>query len=288
MYFNLIGAGRLGKLIARELVNSGRVKLGAVCNKGFPSAIKAVEQIGTGIAVSALEDLPPSDITFISTPDDRIPQISEQLAREKLVRPGSIVIHTSGVLSSIVLRPLQELNCPIASFHPLRAFRATNSQQDVFKQCDCVIEGDEIALQTLSSLFIPLNARMILLQPENKAVYHAAAVFASNYLVTLAATATELFQQAGITVELAKEITTNLMTSSINNIQKTQGLNEALTGPLLRGDQNTLSLHLQALPKDLTLDFYRICALLTLNLTSLNEEQKKQITDLLCLHAPKK
>ncbi len=278
--FNIIGAGRLGKAIAKALIASGQAQLRAVCNSGFSTAQLAVKQISSGIAVSSLAALPAADITFITTPDDLIPQLAKQLTKDKILKPQSIVVHCSGVLSTTALAPLRELGCHLATIHPLRAFKAGSLDNSIFQGCDCVIEGDDEALSVISNLFRHLGARIIPIKQENKIIYHAAAVIASNYLVTLAATAMELFNEAGISAGLAKQMTTNLMGSSLNNIVNSEYPAAALTGPLQRGDTNTLSMHLDVLPASIK-DLYRSAALATLPLTTLSDEMKMQIVDLL-------
>ncbi|MBA2657292.1 MAG: DUF2520 domain-containing protein [Tatlockia sp.] len=283
MKFNIIGAGRLGKVIGQALLHSKQGELLAVCNSHFSSAKLAVEQLGSGTAVANPVDLPSADITFITTPDDNIPEMAKRLAEEKILRPRSLVIHCSGVLSSEVLNPLKNIGCYIASLHPLRAFKKIDLHlnQSAFEDCDCVVEGEDEALATISPLFKKLGAKIIPIKAEGKTVYHTAAVIASNYLVTLAATAVELFTEAGIEPSLAKQMTTNLMTSSLNNIQQSAHVAEALTGPLQRADISTLNKHLQALAKPTTKALYVKAALATLPLTRLSEEHQEQIQALL-------
>ncbi len=278
--FNIIGAGRLGKALTRSLIKSGQAQLKAICNADFSKAKLVVEQMGSGVAVSRLADLPAADLTFITTPDDLISQVASQLASEKRLNPQSIVIHCSGVLSTSVLAPLKDLGCHLATIHPLKAFKAGNDDPLIFQDCDCVVEGDVEAVKIGSTLFEKLGARIIQINQEDKTIYHAAAVTASNYLVTLAATAVQLFNQAGISKVLAKEMTENLMTSSLNNIKQSENTADALTGPLQRGDLNTLAKHLEVLPDTLK-PLYKAAALATLPLTSLSDALKKKIETLL-------
>ncbi|WP_028389396.1 Rossmann-like and DUF2520 domain-containing protein [Legionella fairfieldensis] len=281
MNFNIIGAGRLGKTLAYALINTGEIRLQAVCNEHFHQARLAIEHIGAGIAVSLLKDLPPVDLTFLTVNDDVISSLAKQLVKEKGITPGSIVAHCSGVLSSDALISLRNLGCQIASIHPLKAFKAGTLDKNAFKGCFCAVEGDEAAVDTLSLLFEKIGAKIIPIKPEAKTTYHAAAVIASNYLVTLAAAASELFEKAGVSGELSSQITTDLMQSSLVNIQQTPTLTEALTGPLLRGDLNTLRKHLDALEGTSLKALYCTAALATLPLTYLSEEQKTRIHNLI-------
>lgn len=279
MQFNVIGAGRLGKNIALALTNSGLAQLAAVCNTTLDSAEQAIQQIGSGFAVTQLADLPKVNLTFITTPDDLIYSIAEQLREQ--VSTDSFIVHCSGVLSSAELMPLKTRGCHIASLHPLKAFSEGNLDQRAFMHCDCVIEGDELAVELLTPLFTTLGARIIPIKADGKAIYHAAAVIASNYLVTLAATAADLLQEAGIEAKPAQQMIVNLMTSSLNNVQQASEIKNALTGPLARGDFNTISRHLKALKNCFANELYRHAALATLPITDLDTKLKSALTVLL-------
>lgn len=276
MIFNIIGAGRLGKNIALALVANGQASLGGVCNKNRARAERAIVQIACGIAVESLHDLPSAKLTFITTPDDSIPRIVADLVKKSLSF-GSIVVHCSGVLSSDILSPLREQGCHIASIHPLKAFREGSMQADAFNRCDCVLEGDREALEILTPIFRFLGANPVTINAEKKASYHAAAVMASNYLVTLAANAVELFLQAGMEATQAKDIVGNLMQGSLNNIRQSPTMASALTGPLMRGDTATISQHLAALDNPQTRTLYEAAAYATLPLTTLSNKNKADI-----------
>ncbi len=264
MKFNIIGAGRLGKNIASALLSQGNHELIAICNQTPRSTTHALEELGCGIAVESLSQLPPADITFITTPDDAIASIASTLRVS-----NSIVVHCSGVLSSDVLSPLKHQNNAIASIHPLKAFRKDDLQRNALNDCYCVIEGDALAIEQINVIFTALGARVVSIQSDQKPTYHAAAVMASNYMVTLASCAMDLFTQAGLTSAQAKDITQTLMQSSLSNIQQTAMLTEALTGPLARGDINTIQKHLSAIEPAHIHALYRAAAMATLPLTSL-------------------
>lgn len=273
MLFNVIGAGRLGKHIAKALSESGLANLAGVCNRHQQSAIAAIAQLKTGQALACLAELPAADIVFITTPDDMIGSIVQTLATKRLLKPNTTIIHCSGAMSSNLLLPLKAQQCHIASFHPLKAFHHNSLDASVFSDCFCTIEGDEQALRLLESLFRALGAKLITIEAHKKTTYHAAAVIASNYLITLAALASDLLEQSGINSSEAKAMIANLMQSNLNNMNAAPTIAAALTGPLIRGDIATINKHLQAL--DLPMQsFYKAAGLLTLPLTNLNEHQK--------------
>jgi predicted short-subunit dehydrogenase-like oxidoreductase (DUF2520 family) len=261
MRCNIIGAGRLGKNIARALNSAQIISSLTVCNRSLDSAQQACEDIGVGLAISQLKQLPEAEITWLCCNDDVIPQVVADLFREANLKPGSFVIHCSGVLNSSLLAPLKRLGCSVASFHPLKAFKMGYVDAAAFYQVDCAYVSNML--------------------PENKAVYHAAACIASNYLVTLVAYSEKLLLNAGLPSEQARRMLINLAQGNLNNIQQVTAVNEALTGPLARGDINTITLHLEALENPQLRQLYQAAGQATLALTGLTAEQKEQIGALL-------
>ena len=123
----------------------------------------------------------------------------------------------------------------------------------------------EAALSILSSLFTQLNARLHIVTNISKPTYHAGTVIASNYLITLAQTATQLLTNAGIKHDLAQNIIINLMQSSLENLQSTKSFTHSLTGPIIRGDVHTIIEHLDALKTNPTVSaLYKTAGLSTL------------------------
>ncbi len=272
MKFNIIGAGNLGKNLAFALQRHGVGELGAICNRNLQSALAATAAVGAGLAVGQLAELVPAQLTFITTPDDVIASVVTTLVSEKILSAGSTVVHCSGALSSEVLMPLQDSGCYIASMHPLKAFRAHSLDEDIFQGCDCVVEGDALALELLTPLLTRLGANVMLIAPANKSLYHAAAVMASNYLVTLAGCAVNLLEEAGFSDQQALQMTRRLMQSSLDNVQKNTRVEDALTGPLARGDAATISRHLQVIRDHDIHELYRVAGLATLALASHDSE----------------
>lgn len=281
MNYNIIGSGRLGNNIALALSTAKLASLNAVYNRSVESAQLLCSQTGTGKAVSALAELPPADITWITCNDDAIASVATQLMEHAQIKPGSFIIHCSGVLNSAILAPMRNRGCLVASCHPLKAFKSGYLAADAFHQVDCVMEGDALVCDWLNSAFLQLGANVIRIKPEAKIIYHAAAVIASNYLITLAACSETLLEKAGINPQQARSMICNLMQGNLDNMQHTQELRDALTGPLMRGDIATLDLHLQAIADPVMNNLYKTAGLATLPITSLTEEQKQGITNLL-------
>lgn len=279
--FNLIGAGHLGKHIGFALSKNKIAHLLGIYNLHFNRAQSACEQIEQGLPFPRLDLLPPSDVTWITCHDEAIATAVEALCHSPNLKKNSLIIHCSGVLNSSVLLPLKKYGCSIASIHPLKAFKEDHISIDAFRAIDCALEGDQEACAWLEIAFNQLNANVFFIQPELKSSYHAAACIASNHLITLASHAEQLFLQAGIPPNKTQELIGKLMQSNIDNLLKTRSAKDALTGPLARGDIQTIALHLQSIVEPEIATFYKQSALVTLSLTSLPTEKITALKKLL-------
>jgi len=281
MNCNIIGAGRLGLALAYVLKYAGLVTISAIHNHSPQSTKNAAEIIEDAEAIFDIEDLPPADITLITVPDDRISEIVDNLNLRKRVQSSSIVIHCSGVLGSDILAELKVYGCYIANFHPLKSFRKNQYSLDLFQDVPCVVEGDEKAVNWLRTTFLPLKAHLISIDKSQKALYHAAAVMASNYLITLSHISSNLLQQAGIEEKESKRLIYKLMQSSMDNLLQTKHEKDALTGPISRGDYQTISHHLKSIENPLLKQLYQVAGHLTLEITDLDDHEKKEMLKLL-------
>lgn len=277
MNFNIIGAGRLGKHIARALSNAGLGSLLGVCNKHYASAIQSCHELGFGQAFQCIGDLPFAEVVWLTCNDDAIASVVSQLQ----CRAGTLVIHCSGVLSSAILEPLHSQGCYVASLHPLKAFTSDYVSTNAFDGIDCIMEGDELACRWLKATFERLHATIGTIHPEAKAAYHAAACLVANYSVTLSACAEELLLESGMSHEQTQRIICSLMQGSINDIGRTKKSAKSLTGPLMRGDVKTLAMHLAAINNQAIKNLYKAAGLATLTLTALPDETIQNIQSLL-------
>lgn len=280
MKCNIIGAGRLGKNIALALSTTHLISDVTLCNRRMENTLQACQELGFGQAVATIEQLPAADIIWIGCNDDAISHIVEQLMQHALLKTGCLVIHSSGVSNATLLAPLRTRGCFVASLHPLKAFKTNYLDPAAFNQVDCVLEGDEEACTWLQRAFTHLGAYVSTINPQHKAIYHAAACMASNYLISLAACSEELFLEAGISPQQSRRMLINLMQGNITNLKQTASIAESLTGPLMRGDLHTLTLHLNAIKNTDTLGLYKAAGLATLPLTQVTTKQQEAIKNL--------
>ncbi|PUA19407.1 Rossmann-like and DUF2520 domain-containing protein [Glaciimonas sp. PCH181] len=236
----IIGCGKVGKTLARLWKARQIFQLYDVLNRSDSSAQQACEFIGDGRAVTSFAALRPTDIYLIAASDDHIPACCAALAATGKLNPNSIVFHCSGALSSLALSAAAEQGAAVASIHPIRSFADPQQVVADFAGTYCGSEGDPAALAVLTQAFDAIGARCVAIQRDNKVVYHAAAVFASNYLVTLIDVARQAYVEAGLPADVALQLIAPLLTESAANAFRL-GPATALTGPIARGDTATVT-----------------------------------------------
>ncbi len=237
-----IGAGTTGTALAVRLSQKGYPVL-AVSSRSLVSA-QRLAQIVPNCEVyesaEAVDDV--SELVFITTPDDLIARI----AGETQWHAGQNVVHCSGAHSLDILEPARKLGANVGSFHPLQTFAGINQAIDNLPGSAFALEAEEPLLSMLKELACVLDGSWAELKPGDKALYHAAAVFVSNYLVTLVKLALDLWQEFGVPPEEATKALLPLLKGTVNNIENI-GFPNCLTGPVARGDLGTISKHLSVL-----------------------------------------
>lgn len=274
---NIIGAGRLGKTLAKLCIIYKVGQLKGICNQSMDSSRLAIQFIGAGQAYKNIADLPPADLTIITTADEKIAVASAELAQSTNLKKGSTIIHCSGSLSSQILCSLTKKGVYLASVHPMQSFADPELSIAQFKGTYCAIEADEQAEKICQNFFNKIGAQTFFIKREHKQLYHAAGVIASNYLVTLAAQALNCFNTAGIATETAIAIILSLMQSTLKNLNKTHSPQQALTGPIARGDCSIIQRHIEIMPNESLSQFYKLLAELTIELTEHDEVLKAKL-----------
>jgi predicted short-subunit dehydrogenase-like oxidoreductase (DUF2520 family) len=246
----IIGAGALGTTLARALVESGH-RVEAVLSRRAASAQALAERVGASVADSSWDALPASvRLVCICVPDAAIASVAEALAEVDHPWARTIAAHTSGAETAAVLAPLREKGAATMSFHPLQTF-ADETPPEAFEGIAVGLEGDDRAVAVGEALARTLGARPVRLTANNKAQYHCAAALASNGLVALMGVVGELLDVSGPNAEASSplDLVGPLIEQTLENLRR--GTPEgALTGPVARGDEETIQAHLDALAAD--------------------------------------
>ncbi|WP_429201783.1 Rossmann-like and DUF2520 domain-containing protein [Massilia sp. UYP11] len=244
---NLVGAGHVGKVLGRLLSASGACVVQDVLTRSPASARAACDFIGAGRACAGpdLAALRPADIWLLAVNDDQIAPMAAALAQAHEVR-GAVVFHCSGAKASGELQALADKGALAASVHPIRSFADPDAVARDFAGTFCGIEGEAPALARLAPAFEAIGARLVSIDAAAKTVYHAAAVFASNYLTTVLDAALRAWQAAGVPEPIARELARPLASETMANVFRL-GPAAALSGPVARGDHATVARQQQAL-----------------------------------------
>jgi predicted short-subunit dehydrogenase-like oxidoreductase (DUF2520 family) len=240
---NLIGAGRLGRVLGRLFAASGAFVVQDVLTRSTASALDAVGFIGAGRAVDSLAALRRADAVMLAVGDDQVEAACAALAaavEQQHALDGVLVFHCSGALSSAALQAAARQGALTASVHPVRSFADPQRVANDFAGTWCGLEGDARALALLAPALDTIGARVVPIDANAKTVYHAASVFASNYLVTVLDTALRAYQAAGIPEHVARELARPLATETLDNVFRL-GARAALSGPIARGDFATVA-----------------------------------------------
>lgn len=245
---NVVGAGKLGQTLARLWHQSEHFSIGQLITRRVESAQRACEFVGAGSAAYSNDQtqLQAAQYWLIATPDDQIATAIGFLHERRCIRRGDCVFHCAGASGSDLLAPLRQLGALVASVHPAHSFAAPQTSLQQFAGSHCVAEGDPQALALLQPAFTAIGGHWLTLTGGNKALYHAATVMASNYVVTLMHTALQTAVAAGLSDAEARQLLTPLSQHSLGNALQ-QSAELALTGPLSRGDEKTIAQHCAAL-----------------------------------------
>ena len=239
-----IGAGTTGTALAVRLAQHGYL-VTAVSSRSLTSAEKLAGRIsGCKVYSGAQEVADISKLVFITTPDDTISKVAAEVQWHK----GQSVVHCSGAHSVDILEPAKRLGANTGCFHPLQTFASVDQAIDNIPGSTFAIEAEQPLSSTLKGMATALEGDWVTLKAGDKVLYHAAAVFACNYLVTLVKLATDLWQTFEVPPAQATKALMPLLRGTLSNIENV-GLPNCLTGPIARGDLGTVSRHLDSLSK---------------------------------------
>jgi predicted short-subunit dehydrogenase-like oxidoreductase (DUF2520 family) len=238
----VIGAGAAGVAVARALRRSGW-PVAAVCRRNAARAKAAARLVGGGARAftDAVRAARGADLVVLAVRDGEIARVAASLAERGAVAPGALVVHLAGAVPSTALAPLRAAGARTAALHPLPTFAGGDA---AVPGVYWFHEGD--ARAECAALVRRLGGRFRSIDPARKAVYHAAAVAASNYLVAVADLATRMATAAGVPPKDALRALLPLIRGTVRNLER-EGLPGALTGPVARGDAATVARHRKAL-----------------------------------------
>ncbi|MEX2274075.1 MAG: DUF2520 domain-containing protein [Actinomycetota bacterium] len=239
----VVGAGKVGTALA---VLWRRAGYEIVAVSGRTATQERAARYLPGVPVlphAEAADL--AELVLIAVPDDEVRDVCAEIATGLDARPGRLVAHTAGALALEVLDPVRITGAERLCLHPLQTFPDVDAAIAAMPGATIAVTADdEAAFETGESLVRDIGSNPVRLDEEHKALYHAAAVFASNYLVVMTALAEDLFARAGLDDGLERFLP--LSRATLDNVAAL-GPQAALTGPVARGDAGTVARNLEAL-----------------------------------------
>lgn len=239
-----IGAGTVGTALSIRLSEKG-YRVVAVSSHSHASSEKLAQVISGCRAVGNNQTVADqAELVFITTPDGAIAQVASAIQWH----PGQSVVHCSGADSTDTLEPARKLGAQVGAFHPLQTFASIKQAMANIPGSTFAVEAEEPLRTILKAMATALDGHWIELKASDKVLYHAAAVIACNYMVTLIKLATDLWQTFNVPTQPATKALMPLLRGTLNNIDNV-GIPQCLTGPIARGDSGTIHKHLNALQK---------------------------------------
>lgn len=271
-----VGAGKVATALGAYFKSKG-LEIQGYYSRNHQHAVRAAEITGTRAYTDLVELINQSHMIWITTSDDSIENVASQIAGFSTQITGKkLFLHTSGVNSTDILQSIKATGHSVCCAHPLLAFSGDVSSVEKLAETWFTLEYDENERIEINDFFSMTGNPVLTIDGKQKGLYHAACCMMSNYLVTLLDSSYSLFEKIGIEKETIKKATLPLLESVIENCINLES-KDALTGPIKRGDKNTVSLHLQQLQNEMpeAVEIYKALGIKTMIM--LNDFRLKEI-----------
>ena len=243
---SLIGAGAAGSALLIALSRRG-YPVAAISSRTLKSARYCAELVGVkNASTDNLSACAAGNIVIIATEDAVIRRLCDEISREGGFKPGQLVLHLSGALTSDALAAAARLGADTCAMHPIQTLAEPIEGARLLETAWYCLEGEAQGVVRARRLATALSGRVLTIDKPDKALYHAALCVASNYLVVLEKMAVEMLAKAGVDPADALPALMPLIRGAADNLAEC-GLPAALTGPISRGDTATVAQHLQTM-----------------------------------------
>ena len=280
--FAIVGCGKVGTALAIFLTRAGYRPAG-FASKSLSSARHVADIVHSDHFSDVSWDITRhAEVVFITTPDSAIKDTCNTISQNTGFADNAVVMHCSGALASSVLSSAKTCGAWIGSMHPLQSFASADHKTNPFQGISVSLEGEGPAVNIAKTIVTDLGGTVVTILTEAKTLYHASAVVASNYLVTLLDLAIRLIEEAGINRQDAFNLLKPLIDGTLSNIERV-GVQKALTGPIARGDIKTVEKHIEEIGSKTPelLSLYKMLAFYTIDIAvagnSISESSKKAL-----------
>lgn len=244
----LIGPGRLGQAVGALLQQAG-YPITAIVGRDQQRTHEAAEFIGASLmAGTDLKRCSRAELVLCCVGDDQLAPLGEALLDVLADTPSPTVIHFSGRHRAAILRPddPRAAHWQVMSLHPLQTFASGEQGLNSLPGSYCAVEGNDELFPLGAKLSLELGCQPFRLRSEDKERYHAAACMASNFVTTLFHQASTLMAETLEDPAMAKTVLAPIFQTAVTNTLNL-GPHQALTGPIVRGDIDTIRGHLDQL-----------------------------------------
>jgi predicted short-subunit dehydrogenase-like oxidoreductase (DUF2520 family) len=245
--FGFIGAGKVGTALGKYLTERGHTVTGYLSGHR-ENAIAAARFTDSEDYGSVRELVRASDVIFVTVPDGTIGEVWDAVKEADIA--GKYVCHCSGALSSRVFEGAGERGAAALSIHPLAAINSKWDSHRYMHAISFTVEGEDRAAAEMKSFIRALGNPAEVIADDQKELYHAGAVFLTNFVVALVYAGTELLSSCVTDKDFMIEASKQLFFANAENIYA-NGAIKALTGPVERGDAEIVKKHLACLDEPL-------------------------------------
>lgn len=283
MRLGVIGAGRVGASFVSAF---SKETVGIMCASEHHTAERArVFGVKPFFSLSSMvEDV---DTILIAVQDDNIIPLCKALERSVAVHPLKkewCLFHVSGAMDLTPFEALSNRGIHCGSIHPLQSFSEPSGE--ALRQIYMAIDGDDVARERALQIVRALDSKPLFVPAKDRMLYHSAACFCSNYVVTAIAIAQKLFSRWTGNPKEAGQAIMPLIEGTMKNIASHDTVQTALTGPISRGDVGTVQKHLSVLPHEYVhgyCAFGKITANLAYENGTLSKEMLTDLTNILAM-----
>jgi predicted short-subunit dehydrogenase-like oxidoreductase (DUF2520 family) len=202
------------------------------------------ESLLPGVPIKSVDEtVKDRDLVLLTVPDDVLPDLVEGFASTHSIGPGTFVVHASGRYGVEVLKPLSDGGCLPLALHPVMTFTGTSVDLNRLSGCPFGVTAPLTLRPVAEALVVEMGGEPIWVEEQHRALYHAALAFGANGLMTLVNQTMDLLAQAH--VEDPAALAVPLLGASLDNAVRNG--DQAVTGPVVRGDAETVALHLALL-----------------------------------------
>jgi predicted short-subunit dehydrogenase-like oxidoreductase (DUF2520 family) len=243
----IVGAGNLASALAGALHRAGYVVAQIVSSGSAASVHRArrlAREVGTTSAAISTAEIR-ADVIWFCVPDSAIAEAAKSLATASGWR-NKVALHSSGALTSDELAVLRKRGASVASVHPLMTF--VPGSRPALAGVSFAIEGDRKARQVARSIVLDLSGRPVAIGKAEKEIYHAWGMFASPLLTALLAAGERVAAAAGVSRKSARARALPILRQTLMNYEAL-GAAGSFSGPIVRGDTETVKKHLKVLRK---------------------------------------